>query len=70
MSQLLNERWSETKDALLEGLQGNRRSSMGVCLENTRKYLAKAQQQVQHPLVTLQHLTVLFFLLSVVLCQQ
>ena len=42
MSQLLNERWSETKDALLEGLQGNRRSSMGVCLENTRRYLAEA----------------------------
>lgn len=42
MSQLLNERWSETKEALLEGLQGNRRSSMSVCLENTRKYLAEA----------------------------
>ena len=42
MSQLLNERWSETKDALLEGLQGNRRASMNVCLENTRKYLAEA----------------------------
>jgi hypothetical protein len=42
MSQLLNERWSETKEALLEGLQGNRRQSMGVCLENTRRYLAEA----------------------------
>ena len=42
MSQLLNERWSETKEALLEGLQGNRRSSMQVCLENTRKYLAES----------------------------
>ncbi|NBP00439.1 MAG: hypothetical protein EBU90_10010 [Proteobacteria bacterium] len=42
MSQLLNERWSETKEALLEGLQGNRRASMGVCLENTRRYLAEA----------------------------
>ena len=42
MSQLLNERWSETKDALLEGLQGNRRASMNVCLENTRKYLAES----------------------------
>jgi hypothetical protein len=42
MSQLLNERWSETKDALLEGLQGTRRSSMAVCLENTRKYLAES----------------------------
>ena len=42
MSQLLNERWSETKDALLEGLQGNKRSSMAVCLENTRKYLSES----------------------------
>jgi hypothetical protein len=42
MSQLLNERWSETKEALLEGLSGNRRASMQVCLENTRKYLAES----------------------------
>jgi hypothetical protein len=42
MSQLLNERWSETKETLLEGLQGNRRATMGVCLENTRRYLAEA----------------------------
>ena len=42
MSQLLNERWSETKEALLEGLSGTRKSSMNVCLENTRKYLAEA----------------------------
>ena len=42
MSQLLNERWSETKAALLEGLQGNRKASMDVCLENTRRYLAES----------------------------
>ena len=42
MSQLLNERWSETKEALLEGLTGTRRSSMQVCLENTRRYLAES----------------------------
>lgn len=42
MSQLLNERWSETKDALLEGLQGNKRSTMAVCLENTRRHLAES----------------------------
>jgi len=42
MSQLLNERWSETKEALLEGLSGNRRASMQVCLENTRRYLAES----------------------------
>ena len=46
MSKLLNERWSETKDALLEGLQGNRRASMAVCLENTRRYLAEAKAVV------------------------
>ena len=37
--QLLESRWNETKEALLEGLNGNRRNSMGVILENTRKYL-------------------------------
>jgi hypothetical protein len=42
MSQLLNERWSETKEALLEGLSGTRKSSMAVCLENTRKYLGES----------------------------
>jgi hypothetical protein len=42
MSQLLNERWSETKEALLEGLSGNRKSSMSVCLENTRRYLGES----------------------------
>ena len=42
MSQLLNERWSETKEALLEGLSGTRKSSMSVCLENTRRHLAES----------------------------
>lgn len=42
MSQeLLESRWGETKDALLEGLQGSRRTSMAVVLENTRKHLAE-----------------------------
>jgi hypothetical protein len=42
MSQeLLESRWGETKEALLEGLQGARRSTMGVILENTRKHLAE-----------------------------
>ena len=36
---LLESRWDETKDALLEGLKGTRRSTMGVILENTRKSL-------------------------------
>ena len=40
MSQeLLESRWDETKEALLEGLSGTKRNSMKVILENTRKYL-------------------------------
>jgi len=40
MSQeLLESRWDETKEALLEGLQGTKRNSMKVILENTRRYL-------------------------------
>ena len=40
MSQeLLESRWGETKEALLEGLGGSKRNSMGVILENTRRYL-------------------------------
>jgi hypothetical protein len=42
MSQLLNERWNDTREALLEGLNGNRRGTMQVCLENTRRYLTEA----------------------------
>jgi len=42
MSQLLESRWSETKEALLEGLQGNKRSVMASTLENTRKYLSES----------------------------
>ena len=43
MSQeLLESRWDETKEALLEGLQGSRRSTMGVILENTRRHLAES----------------------------
>ena len=41
MSELLESRWQETKEALLEGLQGTKRSVMGVTLENTRKYLSE-----------------------------
>jgi hypothetical protein len=39
---LLEGRWGETKDALLEGLNGSRRTTMGVILENTRKHLQEA----------------------------
>lgn len=39
---LLESRWDETKEALLEGLKGTRRSTMGVVLENTRKHLRES----------------------------
>tara|TARA_R110002074_G_scaffold3043_2_gene16627 strand:- start:4019 stop:5203 length:1185 start_codon:yes stop_codon:yes gene_type:complete len=39
---LLESRWDETKDALLEGLDGNRRGAMSTVLENTRRYLSEA----------------------------
>ncbi len=39
---LLESRWDETKDALLEGLQGSKRNSMSVILENTRKHLKES----------------------------
>ena len=42
MSELLSSRWAETKEALLEGLQGTKKSVMGVTLENTRKYLQES----------------------------
>ena len=42
MSQLLTGRWAETKEALLEGLQGTKRTVMASTLENTRKYLAES----------------------------
>jgi len=42
MSELLESRWQETKEALLEGLQGTKKSVMSVTLENTRKYLSES----------------------------
>jgi len=43
MSQLLIEgRWGETKEALLGNLNGNKRSTMSVVLENTRKALRES----------------------------
>jgi hypothetical protein len=42
MSELLTGRWAETKEALLEGLQGTKKSVMSVALENTRKYLSES----------------------------
>lgn len=37
--ELLESRWDEAKEALLEGLNGTRRTTMSVVLENTRKHL-------------------------------
>lgn len=41
-TKLLESRWAETKEALLEGLQGSRRNTLDHVLENTRKYLMEA----------------------------
>ena len=38
-NQILESRWDETKSALLEGLQGSRRTTMSIILENTKKSL-------------------------------
>ena len=43
MSQKLFEnKWAQTKGALLEGLNGTRRSVTEVCLENTKAYLSES----------------------------
>jgi len=42
MSTLLENRWNETKEALLEGLAGTKKNTMSVMLENTRKYIAES----------------------------
>jgi hypothetical protein len=42
MSELLTSRWADTKEALLEGLQGTKKTVMATTLENTRKYLAES----------------------------
>ena len=40
--ELIEGRWNETKAALLEGLSGNRKTTMSMVLENTKKYLAES----------------------------
>jgi hypothetical protein len=42
MSNLFESRWDETKDALLEGLEGTKRKNMGVVLENTKRYISES----------------------------
>ena len=42
MSELLESRWQDTKTALVEGLNGNKKAVMETTLENTRKYLSES----------------------------
>jgi len=42
MTNMINENWTETKSALMEGLSGTKAKSMDAVLENTKKYLAEA----------------------------
>jgi len=43
MSDILAEgRWDNTKEALLDGLQGTRRKTMSTILENTKRHLSEA----------------------------
>jgi len=37
-----SQNWNATKDALMEGLEGQRKQTMNVILENTKSYLAEA----------------------------
>ena len=39
---LIESRWDDTKSALMEGLEGKAKTTMGVVLENTRNYLKEA----------------------------
>ena len=40
-SQLLENKWQETKGALMEGVEGTKAKNLDVVLENTRKYLSE-----------------------------
>jgi len=42
MSELFESKWSETKAALTEGLAGNKKKTMDVILENTKRYLSES----------------------------
>ena len=42
MADLFESNWSATKEALLEGLSGNRKTSLDVVLENSKSYLNEA----------------------------
>jgi hypothetical protein len=40
--ELLEGRWEDTRSALLEGLNGQRKTTMSIMLENTKKYLTES----------------------------
>ena len=42
MSELFESKWSETKSALTEGLAGNKKKTMDIILENTKRYLSES----------------------------
>ena len=42
MSEIFESKWSETKTALTEGLEGNKKKTMDVVLENTKRYLSES----------------------------
>jgi len=42
MAELFESNWSATKDALLEGLNGSRKGTLDVVLENTKRYLQES----------------------------
>ena len=42
MSEIFESKWGETKQALTEGLEGNKKKTMDVILENTKRYLSEA----------------------------
>ena len=39
---MITENWDNTKKALMEGLEGQKKDTMSAVLENTQKYLAEA----------------------------
>ena len=42
MSELFESKWGETKTALTEGLEGNKKKTMDIILENTKRYLSES----------------------------
>jgi len=45
MSNLFESNWSATKEALLEGLSGSKKQTLGVVLENTKRHLRESASE-------------------------